>query len=63
MSDELLKQIETKTSDLLKQVTETLAKRSEEKGQVSVSKMDENQLVHYNLSYSTAEKRISDHFT
>ena len=50
MSDELLKQIETKTSDILKQVTETLAKRSEEKGQVSVSKMDENQLVHYNLS-------------
>ncbi|MBL8022401.1 MAG: acyl-CoA/acyl-ACP dehydrogenase [Leptospirales bacterium] len=62
MADELLNQIKSKTTDILKQITENLAKRAEVGGKLSVDKMDENQVVHYNLSYSTAEKRISDHF-
>lgn len=62
MADETLKQIQTKTSDTLKAITETLARRAEDKGAISVSKMDENQLIHYNLAYSTAEERISNNF-
>ncbi|MCE9598484.1 MAG: acyl-CoA/acyl-ACP dehydrogenase [Spirochaetia bacterium] len=62
MADELLGQIKAKTTDVLKQITENLARRAEVGGKLSVDKMDENQVVHYNLSYSTAEKRISDHF-
>ncbi|MCB1317414.1 MAG: acyl-CoA/acyl-ACP dehydrogenase, partial [Leptospiraceae bacterium] len=47
----------------LKRVTEHLARQAEDGGRISVSKMDENQYVHYNLAYHTAESRISSQFT
>ena len=46
----------------LKEITENLAARAQENGKLSVERMDENQLVHYNLSYHTAEHRISEQF-
>ena len=50
-------------SDLLKRITEHLAKSAEEAGRISTSKIDANQLVHYNLAWHTAQARISEVFT
>lgn len=49
-------------SSTLAQVTEELAKRCTENGRISVAKMDENQLVQYNLAQHTAEARIAERF-
>ncbi|MCB1140417.1 MAG: acyl-CoA dehydrogenase, partial [Leptospiraceae bacterium] len=46
----------------IKKITENLARRADEGGKLSISKMDENQLVHYNLAYHTAEFNIADYF-
>lgn len=46
----------------LAKLTDGLAKASAKDQKVSVSKMDENQYVHYNLAYCTAEKYIADYF-
>lgn len=51
-----------KMAGVLREITENLAKRSSDGGKLSVSKMDENQLVHYNLAYHTAENYISEQF-
>ena len=50
------------TGALLAEVTARLAARCSENGKVSVAKMDENQLVQYNLSMHTAEARIAERF-
>lgn len=46
----------------LAKVTTGLAKASARDQSVSIAKMDENQYVHYNLAFCTAEKYIADHF-
>lgn len=46
----------------LAKLTDGLAKASAKDQKVSVSRMDENQYVHYNLAYCTAEKSIADYF-
>ena len=46
----------------IKKITENLARRADDGGKLSISKMDENQLVHYNLAYHTAEFNIADYF-
>ncbi|MBI3396793.1 MAG: acyl-CoA/acyl-ACP dehydrogenase [Spirochaetia bacterium] len=59
---EKVQSLNKKMAELLVEITNNLAKRSAEGGRLSVSKMDENQLVHYNLAYHTAENRIGEHF-
>ncbi len=54
--------LQSLVSSALKEITENLAKRAVSNGQLSIPKMDENQLVHYNLAYHTAESTIADHF-
>ena len=61
MKDSLQK-LNALTLSTLEEITESLAKKCEENGRISVPKMDENQLVQYNLSYHTAESRIADQF-
>ena len=46
----------------LKKITQGLAKAAAKDGRISVPVMDENQVVHYNLAYCTAEKFIADYF-
>lgn len=59
---ENISQIQSRFDQALTKITEILAKKSADGDRVSVSKMDENQLVHYNLSYHTAENYIANHF-
>ncbi len=46
----------------LAEVTGSIAQRCSQGGKISVAKMDENQLVQYNLSLHTAEARIAERF-
>lgn len=46
----------------LEKMTARLAKASASHGSLSVSMMDKNQYVHYNLAFCTAEKYIAEHF-
>lgn len=55
-------QLNQLTSEILKEITKYLAGQAAENGRISVSKMDENQYVHYNLAYYTAESEISKYF-
>jgi len=57
-----IQKLQQDTASALKEITESLAKKSAVNGQLSVPKMDENQLVHYNLAYHTAEANIADQF-
>lgn len=61
MNEQALK-INQVLTDSIKKVTETLARRAEDGGKLSISKMDENQLIHYNLAYHTAENYIADYY-
>ncbi|MCP5495226.1 MAG: acyl-CoA/acyl-ACP dehydrogenase, partial [Leptospiraceae bacterium] len=69
MSDGNIKTDKTKVESCLKasgsfieEVTENLAKKCSENGKVSIKKMDENQLVSYQLAWLTAEQRIAENF-
>lgn len=46
----------------LGRVTTALAAAASSPGGISVPQMDENQYVHYNLAFCTAEKSIAEHF-
>ncbi len=55
----LLAKLNQIQDDTLTKITEHLAKQAEYDGRISSSKIDENQLIHYNLAYHSAESRIS----
>lgn len=57
---EVVSRLNEKLNETLKQVTHNLAERSLDNGSISVERMDENQLVHYNLAYHTAESNIAN---
>ncbi len=59
---EEVRKLNDKLADVLKEITHNLAERSAGSGGISVDKMDENQLVHYNLAYHTAETNIANYF-
>ncbi len=59
---EEVRKLNDKLADVLKEITHNLAERSAGSGGISVEKMDENQLVHYNLAYHTAETNIANYF-
>ncbi len=46
----------------LAKVTKNLAKKASVDGKISNDKIDENQLIHYNLAYHTAESNVSENF-
>ena len=46
----------------LKELTRHLADQALSDGKLSIDKMDENQYVHYNLAWLTAESNISNFF-
>jgi (2S)-methylsuccinyl-CoA dehydrogenase len=50
------------SSKLITDITKRLAKSCEDKGRISVPKMDENQLVFYQLAWMKAEQEIAEHF-
>ncbi len=50
------------TNTLIEEITKNLAVKCTVKGQISVSKMDENQYVAYQLSWLTSEQRIAENF-
>lgn len=51
-----------KSSELIKEATQALAKKCSSDGKVSVSKMDENQLVQYQIAWLTAEQNVAENF-
>lgn len=50
------------SSKLISDITKRLAKNCEVNGRISVPKMDENQLVYYQLAWMKAEQEIAEHF-
>lgn len=54
--------LNSKVTAALEEVSKALADRASEGGKLSVPKMDENQLVHYNLAWHTAESKVADNF-
>ena len=48
--------------NILNKVAKTLAKRATVDGKISNEKIDENQVIHYNLAYHTAESNVSNYF-
>lgn len=47
---------------MIEEVTKALAARCSVNGKVSVDKMDENQLVQYQIAWLTSEQRIAEKF-
>ena len=60
--DEAVKKLNALQSDIIQKVSEGLAARVCENQRVSNTKIDENQLVYYNLAYHSAETKISQFF-
>lgn len=58
--DESIKRLNLIQSDTLQKLSEGLAKGASEGGRVSNAKIDEKQLVYYNLAYHSAEIKISN---
>ncbi|TGK02806.1 acyl-CoA dehydrogenase [Leptospira langatensis] len=56
------KQALSKSSAVIEQVTKALAAKCSSGGKVSVSKMDQNQLVQYQIAWLTSEQRIAENF-
>ena len=50
------------SGNTISEVTKSLAALCKEKDSISVSKMDENQLVGYGISWLTAEQKIAENF-
>lgn len=50
------------TNSFIEEITKNLANKCNEGGRVSVKKMDENQLVGYQLAWLTAEQRVAENF-
>ncbi len=59
---ENIRKLNEQLENTLKDVTRHLADQAEDGGKISVEKMDENQYVHYNLAWHTAESYISNYF-
>ncbi len=59
---EKLALLNKKVRSALNEVSRSLAERATKDGALSVAKMDENQLVHYNLAWHTAESKVADNF-
>lgn len=57
-----LDEIQELTQSTISELSRAMAGRALENGKLSVERMDENQVAHYNLSYHTAEAFISEHF-
>lgn len=62
MAVETIQKLKKLYDDQLNRIIERLAKSVEQNGKLSISKMDENQYIHYNLAFCVAEKYIADHF-
>lgn len=60
--NEITTELHRLQADFLERVTENLAEKASDEGKISNERMDENQLIHYNLAYHTAEKYISEVF-
>ncbi|TGK06814.1 acyl-CoA dehydrogenase [Leptospira semungkisensis] len=56
------KQALSKSSSVIEQVTKALAAKCSSNGKVSVPKMDQNQLVQYQIAWLTSEQRIAENF-
>ena len=54
--------LNSKVADALTEVSRALAERASKDGRLSVPQMDENQLVHYNLAWHTAESKVASNF-
>ncbi|GIX40278.1 MAG: acyl-CoA dehydrogenase [Leptospiraceae bacterium] len=59
---ETAKKIKQTYEDQLQKIIERLAKKIQNNGELSISKMDENQYIHYNLAFCVAEKYVANHF-
>ncbi len=58
----MLENIITIQKDILAQLTSALAQKAQSQGRISNSKIDENQLIHYNFAYHSAEAQLAAHF-
>jgi (2S)-methylsuccinyl-CoA dehydrogenase len=58
IAEEVLKS----SSQFITEITKRLAQKCSDGGRVSVPKMDENQLVFYQLAWMKAEQEIAEHF-
>ncbi|TGL60704.1 acyl-CoA dehydrogenase family protein [Leptospira sarikeiensis] len=56
------KQALSKSSAVIEQVTKALAAKCSSNGKVSVSKMDQNQFVQYQIAWLTSEQKIAENF-
>ncbi|MEI7012357.1 acyl-CoA dehydrogenase family protein [Leptospira licerasiae] len=56
------KQALSKSSAIIEQVTKALAAKCSSNGKVSVSKMDQNQFVQYQIAWLTSEQKIAENF-
>ncbi|EQA34876.1 putative acyl-CoA dehydrogenase [Leptospira inadai serovar Lyme str. 10] len=56
------KQALARSAAVIEQVTKALAAKCSSNGKVSVSKMDQNQLVQYQIAWLTSEQRIAENF-
>ncbi|TGK20808.1 acyl-CoA dehydrogenase [Leptospira fluminis] len=56
------KQALSRSASVLEQATKALAAKCSSGGKVSVSKMDENQLVQYQIAWLTSEQKIAENF-
>ncbi|PJZ71407.1 acyl-CoA dehydrogenase [Leptospira perolatii] len=50
------------SAGVIEQITKSLAAKCSSNGKVSVAKMDQNQLVQYQLAWMTSEQRIAENF-
>ncbi|MCZ8237168.1 MAG: acyl-CoA/acyl-ACP dehydrogenase [Leptospiraceae bacterium] len=58
----LAEEVLSSSSKIIKEITKRLAQKCSDAGRVSVPKMDENQLVFYQLAWMKAEQEIAEHF-
>lgn len=58
----LAEEVLSSSSKIIKEITNRLAQKCSDAGRVSVPKMDENQLVFYQLAWMKAEQEIAEHF-
>jgi (2S)-methylsuccinyl-CoA dehydrogenase len=58
----LAEEVLASSANILLEITKRLAQKCSENGRVSVPKMDENQLVFYQLAWMKAEQEIATHF-
>ncbi|WCL49053.1 acyl-CoA/acyl-ACP dehydrogenase [Leptospira sp. GIMC2001] len=58
----LAEEVLSASSKLISEITKRLADKNSDNGKVSVAKMDQNQLVFYQLAWMKAEQEIAQHF-